>query len=158
LHFQSEEEIVEVTLMVLSLMRESVSQRLDLQIKLDSDMIGLLPLIFDFKDIAQAQPMQEQEHAAPQHKYRTPLIQQRMLLLIGELFQTLFTTLGDDQQKDEMWDKIVCWLFENIQAQNKPADKSTNLVQLQVFDTIEAQLGKAQFQDIVDTNFDYLMR
>lgn len=57
-----------------------------------------------------------------------------------------------------MWDKIVCWLFENIQAQNKPADKSTNLVQLQVFDTIEAQLGKTQFQDIVDTNFDYLMR
>jgi len=74
LHFSSEEEIVEVTLMVLSLMRESVLQRLDLQIKLDSDMIGLLPLIFDFKDIAQAQPMQEQEYTSPQHKYRTPLI------------------------------------------------------------------------------------
>ena len=57
-----------------------------------------------------------------------------------------------------MWDKIVCWLFENIQAHNKLSEKSTTLVQLQVFDTIEAQLGKTQFQDIVDANFDYLIR
>jgi hypothetical protein len=36
-------------------------------------------------------------------------------------------------------------------------DSQSNLVQLQVFETIEAQMDKNEFSDLVERNFEYLI-
>jgi hypothetical protein len=48
LNLSCEEDIIEVNLMILSLMRQTIVQRFESQIRIDEVMKLLLPIVFDF--------------------------------------------------------------------------------------------------------------
>ena len=48
LNMNSEEEIIEVCLMILSLMKQTIANRLESQIRIDQVMQQILPIVFEF--------------------------------------------------------------------------------------------------------------
>ena len=59
LNLTSEEDIIEVNLMILSLMKQTIIQRFESQIRIDEVMITILPIVFDFQK--EQQPQQSYE-------------------------------------------------------------------------------------------------
>jgi hypothetical protein len=55
LNLTCEEDIIEVNLMILSLMKQTIVQRFESQIRIDEVMLTILPIVFDFQKEQQPQ-------------------------------------------------------------------------------------------------------
>ena len=114
LTIKSEEEFIEVALVLLTIMSNDMHARLDLKTMIDEKMMIVIPEILNFPNPILGE---REEPTAPQ-KFSTPLTQQRMIMCISQYFQNLFSTLKSQVQAEDMLDKIVCWLFQKIAEDN----------------------------------------
>lgn len=83
--------------MVLSILSQSIGERIDLQILIDRQFESLIPLFLNFSNPSIGEPFNQISS-----QFSTTLIKQRQCLMIGLSFDHLLSTLDNKSSTEEL--------------------------------------------------------